>query len=73
MADEKKLHYNPDAPHKVVVLIRYENLEVLPDGRVGARPSSSDSFLLEFKGKTFEEAQKQAEDFTQGIKNEQKV
>lgn len=70
MSDEKKPHYNPEAPHQAVVLVKYENFERDDLGRCVARPSSKNSKVYTFTGKNYEVVQQQVESFLQRIENE---
>lgn len=69
VATSQSKSFNPEAPHKAIVLIRYENNEVLPDGRIAGRSSTRESMLLDFDGVTHEEAQRQVNEFIQRIKD----
>ncbi len=70
---ETQLHYNPDAPHQAVILVRYENFERDDLGRCVGRPSTSDSKTFTFMGNSHAEVQQEVEAFLRRIENVQET
>lgn len=66
-------HYNPEAPHQAVILVRWENFERDDLGRCVGRPSTSDSNTYTFVGNTHAEVEEQVQSFLRRIENGEKI
>jgi hypothetical protein len=60
---------NKDAPHKAVVLIRAEVMEVFHDGRVTNLPVAIESKVITISGISYDDCMEKVKEFFKEMKN----
>lgn len=58
---------NKDAPHRAMILVKWENHELTSDGKCNARPSSRGSTIYSILGKDLSETETLVQKFIQEI------